>query len=211
MSFKSEFKKLKLIKLPKFTGIRVMMMPITIGDMSSIPEVLKNYKEVFQELFALAREHKGKTGYITIDEKVVKKGETHRRAGAHVDGVFNGSCGGWGGGSGGGWGSHGNGMITIASHEGCLAFNQDVKGFPGNDGECDHLKEQLKDGTVFQANTAYWVDGLCVHESLPMQEDTARTFLRLSLPSDAPWFEGYTENPLGIKPSGPVLPRRKFM
>jgi hypothetical protein len=46
---------------------------------------------------------------------------------------------------------------------------------------------------------------------MPMKTATKRQFVRLSLPSDGPWFEGYTENPLGIKPPVEILPRREFM
>jgi hypothetical protein len=55
---------------------------------------------------------------------------------------------------------------------------------------------------------AYWCGPLTVHEALPMRQETARQFVRLSGPSDAPWHEGYTVNPLGIRPTGPIAPRR---
>lgn len=64
---------------------------------------------------------------------------------------------------------------------------------------------------MFKPNVVYWVDGLCVHESVPMVRDCDRQFSRLSMPSDAPWFEGYTVNPLGVMPSGEILPARKYM
>lgn len=54
------------------------------------------------------------------------------------------------------------------------------------------------------------VDGLCVHESVEQKEDCERIFVRLSMPSAAPWFEGYTKNPLGILPTGKILPKREF-
>ncbi len=57
----------------------------------------------------------------------------------------------------------------------------------------------------------YWMHGLCVHESVPQYKTVPRQFVRLSLPSRAPWFEGYTENPYGVMPTGPILPRREFM
>ena len=61
---------------------------------------------------------------------------------------------------------------------------------------------------MLRPETAYWMNATCVHESLPMRSNTRRQLLRLSLPSTAPWFEGYTESPLGVKPTGPILPRR---
>lgn len=162
----------------------------------------------------------GQVGYLTIDEKMVEPGETHRRRGLHVDGVYANGAGGWSGGSGGGgWGGgdapgmKATGMLTVSSVSGCRAWCQDFKGWPGAEGECDHLSDQCQDEScaVLSPSVAYWLDALCVHESLPMKARTPRQFVRLSLPSTAPWFDGYTENPLGVKPTGPILPRREFM
>jgi len=207
--FTSEFRKLAEIRLPEFTGTRVMMMPVVLGDMESIPASLKHYKECIKSLFLLQK-HKDEIGYITIDEKFVVAGTSHRRGGKHVDGVYQGTCGGWGGG-GGGWGSHGNGMLTVSSHAACQAWRGFFRGWPGVEGECDHLSEQCVLGEVLEPKTVYWVDGMCVHESMPIDKDINRQFIRLSLPSGGPWFEGYTENPLGIKPSAEILPTRVFM
>jgi hypothetical protein len=52
---------------------------------------------------------------------------------------------------------------------------------------------------------------LGIYDPVPQPQATERTFARLSLPSDGPWFEGYTENPLGVMPTGPILPPREFM
>lgn len=211
IAFESKFNEMSKVRLPDFSGTRIMMMPLILGDLNSIPESLNHYKETFKDLFKLTDpKHFGKVGYITIDEKEVLKGNTHRRSGLHVDGVYNDSCGGWGGG--GGWGSVGNGMITVSSVEGCKAYNQKFDGIIGKDGECDLLEDQLDESkaTIFKKNTAYWVDGLCVHESLPQKENTKRTFVRLSMPSNAPWFDGYTKNPKGIQPTGEILSKRKY-
>jgi hypothetical protein len=190
-----------------------MMMPLVLGDMASVPDFLAHYRDVIKALFDLGG-HAGKIGYLTIDEKRVEAGATHRRTGLHVDGIYQGRAGGWGGGGGGSWGSAGNGMLTVSSAAGCRAFSKEFTGWPGMEGECDHLADQCSDeaATVFGPGEVYWVDGLCVHESMAMAENTTRQFVRLSLPSDGPWFEGYTENPLGVKPSAEILPpRTRFM
>ena len=233
LTFQSKFIEVGDILLPRFSGTRVMMMPITLGDLNSVPDELAHYLPTLKQMFDAHPKHHGQVGYLTIDEKTVKKGKTHRRAGKHVDGVYRGSCGSWGGstgggswgggsnpapsgggwGGGGGWGAHGTGMLTVSNIVGCKAWNQEFEGALGYEGEADHLADQCKEenATLFQPNRLYWVDGLCVHESLPMLEDCDRQFIRLSMPSTAPWFEGYTENPKGIKPTGPILPRRSFM
>jgi len=191
-----------------------MMMPVVLGDIKSVPAEYQDWHKVLEALFDTAKEHNGQVGYLTIDEKVVESGETHRRAGKHVDGVYNGECGGWGPvNTGGGWGVKGAGMYTISSHAGCKAWNQSFEGWPGRDGECDHLANQCSDANaeIFEPHRAYWVDGMCVHESLRQVANVFRTFMRLSMPSCAPWFDGYTVNPLGVLPTGPILPRRQYM
>lgn len=209
--FESKYEERGPVDLPDFSGIRVMMMPLILGMGDSIPPMLDRWRGTLAKLFDFCPQHKGQVGYLTIDEKHVKASTTHRREGLHVDGVLNGRAGGWGGGGGGGWGASGTGMLTVSNPAGCRAWRGTFDGWPGNDGECDHLRDQLGDGELFKPNTCYWVDGLCVHESVPMEKDVDRTFCRLSMPSTAPWFEGYTENPLGVKPTGEILPRRKYM
>lgn len=201
------------VKLPTYSGIRVQHMPIIMNDLESIPDFLYHWKDTFKELFNICEVKEG-VGYITIDEKLVKKGDSQRRGGLHVDGVCCGEIGngGWGGG-GGGWACVGGGMYLSSSEVGCRAYRQEFKGCPGYEGECDHLRNQCKkeNEILLEKNKVYWADGLCVHESIPMEKDTIRTMVRLSTPSNAPWFEGYTVNTKGVKPTGKILPKRKFM
>ena len=208
--FSSIFRKIwnhSAIEFPEFSGERVMMMPVKLGSMDGIPD---KYISLVGQLF-LVMEHRfiGQIGYLTIDEKELLPDETLRRSVLHVDGYYHGRCGAWGGG--GGWGSVGNGMLTISSTPHCKAYLGLFDGVPGDEGECDHL-ELPNDGEVFESGYVYWVDGACVHESLPVKEKTKRQFVRLSMPSNGPWFEGYTKNPAGILPSNDILPMRdKFM
>jgi len=205
--FVSEFRKVGDLKLPPYSGTRVMMLPIVIGDCASIPDFLSHYRWTAWRLAHMADpEHLGKVGYLTIDEKHVLAGTTHRRAGMHVDG---GKDRGWGGG---GWAGKDTGMLTISSHVGCRAWAQTFDGEVGDEGDCEGLFDELQSsGTLLAPGTVYWLGGLCVHESLAQPSDVKRQFVRLSLPSEAPWYEGYTENPLGVLPTGQILPRRKFM
>jgi hypothetical protein len=206
--FESVFKKVGRVNLPKFSGIRVMMLPVICGDDKSLPSFVKDYGVVFGDLAAMANpEHIGEVVYLTVDEKCVMPTKTHRRAGLHVDG---GSGRGWGGG--GGWGSIETGMLTVSSHPGCRAWSQSFNGEVGEEGSCDHLRDELVgDGTLLAPGEVYWLGGLCVHESVSQESAVDRQFVRLSLPSECPWYEGYTENPLGVKPTGPILQRRVFM
>jgi hypothetical protein len=210
--FTSTFKEVGAVTLPPFSGRKIMMMPVVLGDVESIPSSLSHWNETLEKLFDMGG-HKGDVGYLTLHEKIVQPAQTHRRGGLHVDGIYQGRSGAWGGGGGGSWGSVGNGMLTVSSHAGCRAWNQQFEGWPGDEGECDHLADQClrESGTLFLPNTVYWVDGLCVHESVPLTTTANRQFVRLSMPSDGPWFEGYTVNDKGVLPTGPILRRRSFM
>jgi len=207
--FTSKFHKVGLVSLPKFSGTRVMMLPIVIGDTLSLPDFVGHYRESAKSLFNMAPSHTGRVGYLTVDEKLVNPNQTHRRAGMHVDG---GDGRGWGGGGSRPWASNATGMLTVSSHPGCRVWAQDFNGEVGDEGSCDHLRDELiSEGIVLGAGEVYWMDGMCVHESVPQSFAVNRQFVRLSLPSTASWYEGYTENPLGIMPTGSILPRRKFM
>lgn len=219
--FFSNFTEMGFVSFPDFTNTRVMMMPIVIGDTTSIPPVLKHYTQMIKSIFDIAQaRYHGQVGYVTIDESHVEKGKTHRRPGLHVDGI-----GGWGGP--GTWGGseeciaemlrlpintenkyhYGPGMFLMASHSGCVAWRQTFKGEPGSNGECGHLVPQCEDKhkRILDANRIYWLNPMCVHAATEMPEETPRQLLRLSMPSNAPWFDEYTPNPLGVQPGGPII------
>jgi hypothetical protein len=225
------------IPLPDFKDLRILLMPIILGDNESIPDKdLIPMMEAISKTY-IAEPHKDKVVYLTIDQKIVKPKETHRRKGLHVDGyphtitdanlraypgIWAGvSHGGtWGGGGGPGGGAKnfywwdGTGLLTISDVEGCRAWNKSFHFEPKPEGDCEHLREQCtdNDAIILEPNVLYWMSPGCVHESMPMNKETKRTFVRISLPSKCDWYEGCTPNPLGIKPTGKVnYRRRKFM
>lgn len=104
-----------------------------------------------------------------------------------------------------------NGMLLASNKVGCRAFDGDFEGVPGPDGECDHLSDRLGPGVLLAADVIHWLSGTCIHESLPQTQRTQRQLVRLSMPSDAPWFDGYTPSPFGIMPTGQTLSRRPYM
>ena len=115
---------------------------------------------------------------------------------------------GWGGGA-----KYGaNGMLLAADVTGCCGWYQDFEGYPGPNGDCSHLADQLGREVLFAADKVFWCGPLAVHKAIPMRHDRKRSLVRLSMPSDCPWYEGYTRNPLGVEPTGPVHPARtEFM
>jgi hypothetical protein len=193
------------IELPAYTGVRVMMMPFLMEDPTgTLPESLAGYRPALERVCALASPKSG-VGYLTIDEALVRAGETHRRPGLHVDG-----CGPYGGDPTPQWPRPyaSNGMFLASSHEGCRGYTQDVEGSPGADGDCEHLRSQLGAGFVMSPGRLYWCSPTALHEALPMPRDTYRQLLRVSMPSAAPYHRDYTPNPLGIQPTGEPGPSR---
>lgn len=196
-------------------GIRVMMMPYLIHDpVGSLPAQLAPWYSALVQASYLALGPLGVkpgVGYLTIDEALVRARETHRRPGLHVDGV--GADGTRGGGAYGGGGYAASGMLMTSSHIGCRAYVQDFENEPDADGDCSHLADELEPDSAFalQARQWYWCSPMTVHEAIPMRNDTRRQFCRVSFPSTAPWHIGYTENPLGIMPTGPIHPPRAGM
>ena len=87
--FNSLFKACYEVVLPEYAGLRVMMMPVIIGNPESIPEFMKQYRALFESMCGdpSAAVHVGATGYLTVDEKEVQAGESSRRPGLHVDGA----------------------------------------------------------------------------------------------------------------------------
>lgn len=212
MKFESPIVDLGIMQLPPFQGIRILQMPVILGSVHSLPRSLAAWTPALLYMMSRKFEYHGQTGYLTIDERLVKAHTTHRRPGIHVDGVYNGAGATWGGGA--MWSGIGTGMLTVASHVGCRAWEGSFEAELGPDGEFENAEPHLvgKKEITLQPSTLYWMGPHTVHESTPMREDTFRQFVRISMPSDAPWFDGCTENPLGIKPTGSVLPRRtQFM
>lgn len=210
-SFTSTYRALGEIDLPAFTGLRIMMLPVVIGDADSLPLDYADWRDAFAQLSSFAPEHTGEVGYLTIDEAHVAAGDTHRRPGLHVDGSggWAGGGGSWGGGDAVGGGT-GTGMIAVCSRDGARIWSGTFAGRPDPDGGCEHLRSQLGPAWEMSPGIAYWCSPLCVHEAVAARESGPRTFVRLSLPSRAPWFHGYTKSPK-VKPTGPILPSRAEM
>lgn len=182
---------------------RVMMMPFHTHDpIGSLP-ALNGWREYVAGLCSSMGAAPG-VGYLTIDEAFVPAGETQRRPGLHVDGVGDDGRlgGGWGGG--GGWSRRG--AILVSNDGACNVFSDIRESDAGPGGDCAHLHPGR--GRRLQPWEPAWIGPLTLHEAVPAKRGRLRRFCRISMPSAAPWFEGYSVNPFGIQPTGPVLARR---
>lgn len=151
-------------------------------------EGFEDYLEPVIKLLFAAGVFAGKA-WMTVDEKIVKAGMSQRRPNPHVDGRFNITEVKWGGGGGGGWNHSCNLVPTVrtpvivaSSAVGCRAWEGVFEGQPREDGDLSHIQDQLGEGVILPANVGFLLSGDCVHESMILQQDTKRTFLRIALP-----------------------------
>lgn len=194
---KSKSKLIKPISLPEYRGDRVYMHEFDIEN-PKLPTGYERWESVFMDMINSSPKKTGKA-FLTIDEKVVKKGESHRRGGPHTDGNY---IFGWGGG-GSGWltGEDGRflpkekhekqycsekgGMLIVSSYEACKGWNGDYEGQPNQGGDCSHLDLSKMESFILKKNNLYWGNSTFIHESLPLEEDVKRQLIRITLPSDA--------------------------
>ena len=185
MIYKSRFQKLSQITMPAFSETRVLMMPLRIDDIETVPNDLAHYKQTIQELIAVSPVKKG-VAYLTIDERQLNAGQTLRKRGLHVDGLgaegkldmsiwaingiqyqcdqhWNDSTHRWYE-SAAGIG----GMLMVSTPSGCRAWNKDFDGRIEKNGSCEELKDLFPDSeaTLLEDSVAYWCSAACVHESV---------------------------------------------
>lgn len=187
---KSEVKKLMTIDIPSYTGI-LYMKEFLLDDLSSIPS---EFQSTIKKMVSSLNIKKGKA-YLTIDGKKILKDNSHRREGAHIDGIWE-PKGGW---DDGGWNNismHGtppprhsinpfevNGGIILASdYTASKGWNGEYDIMPGDGGDCS--KHNLSEGFIMEKNNVYFGNSTFIHESLPINEDVHRTLIRISFPKE---------------------------
>lgn len=184
MILNSSFERLVAVDLP-YAGRQRYMHGFDVAR-PDMGEGYEDYLRPVKALLAAAGVFAGKA-WMTVDEKIVRAGESQRRPGPHVDGKFNMTAVKWGGG--GGW-NHACNLVPVtrtpvivaASAVGCRAWTGQFEAQPREDGDLTHILDKLGEGDVLPANVGYLLSGDCVHESMIMERDTQRTFLRIALP-----------------------------
>ena len=197
-----------MITFPQFSGTRCLMMPYIQGDPSSVPDSFNAYRDIIDALFV----RRGDVGYLTIDESPATRGVPHRGARAkygralHTEaGLREVLCWGSGDGSGSGWGSSYNVMlepevcILVASNisDSCAIWDATHRN-TSFDGDIGNFSDVYPYGAArfLKAGEVAEIGILTPHESLPIQSDCNRQFLRIvssGVHGREPYF---TENPL---------------
>lgn len=184
------------------------MLPFDLKDLNGIHAILRpTIEKMLQEI--TLREGRG---YLTIDAKEVKAGQSQRRPGAHIDGNFLDDMylrelrrvdpGGWTQGGGNGWkvGEGGNtltseqhkqsycsdkgGMLIMSTYPACKGWVGSFDDVAAIGGDCTHLN--LNEGFILKPNTVYYGNSQFIHESLPVDKNVFRIMMRITLPKDYP-------------------------
>lgn len=195
------------VAFPAPSNIQINMMPFKMGDLDSIPKEYHAYAPMIEACLGHVPNERGRVGYLTIDERVVEAGQTHRRAGLHTDRHPNSTKGGDGQVSRWGGSIPGYGGLFLGSNvpDSCSLLDCWVDA-PGPHGDCEHLRGSLLEElterevgpTTMLPNRIYWINDTTPHESLPLPNNTPRQFFRLVTSNVSHWFRKHsTANPLG--------------
>jgi hypothetical protein len=197
MIIRSRAKPVGIIPLwPEFTGIQVQMMEFS-PRRQQLGKDLLPYKDIIAGLckYFVSLDQKL---FLTIDERELVPGETHRRAGAHIDGWYlkDPKAGelteGWR--PGGYWGTDRNpgitydskfpdaGMLIASNYPACDVWTGDVEGEVGKGGDCEHLRDQFGGMEKFTmpSDIVYATNAMCIHESRPVTKPVRRQLIRIT-------------------------------
>lgn len=194
--------KVGTVTFPEYSGIRCLMMPYVQGDPDSIPDEYAAYWDIVATTYV----EPGEIGYLTIDESPVRQGSAHRGAHAKFGRPLHTEAGlrpdsqyGWG------WGRLTNVFlerrvpVLLANNlTGSCAYwdaEHEQTSYNGDIGDQADLYP-YEDAIIMQAGEVHRIGILTPHESLRVQTDFDRQFLRIvgaGVHGREPYF---TVNPL---------------
>lgn len=116
--------------------------------------------------------------YLMVDQGIVARGESHRRAGIHIDGYWRPMlhCHGWKIEP----DSESQRIILASDIPGCIAYAGEVDGFPHSGGDCSHFDLSGLRRIGLEAGTVYAGNVMMMHESVPLPA-CRRTLVRLNV------------------------------
>jgi hypothetical protein len=188
----------------------VNMMPFILdSEYSTLPEECKRYIPLINICGQNCPTEIGKVCYLTIDERYIQSGNSHRRPGLHVETIGKSSVPNgyffppWWGGTVGG--------IFLASNmdDTTLIYSAHVKDdVIGINGDLEHMRDYLEENyikSILKAGNLFWMTDRTPHESLPLTHPGFRQFFRLVTSQVSFWYSKHsTENPL-CKPGPDVI------
>jgi hypothetical protein len=188
-------------------------LPLITGEHAMIEFDLNTFIGLPLEFVSIAKKmikgisHKGGKAFFTIHGKKIKKGETLRRGGAHIDGNYEPhqmdlGGGGWKVGQDGRDVSHPThirqfnketgGIVLASNYRACNGWIGEYDNKPEKGGDCSHF--DLDDSFSLEPNEVYYGNNHFIHESLPMSGDVHRVFARITMPEDHVFNQGDSNN-----------------
>eukprot|EP01129_Flabellula_baltica_P011447 TRINITY_DN5014_c0_g1_i1.p1 TRINITY_DN5014_c0_g1~~TRINITY_DN5014_c0_g1_i1.p1 ORF type:complete len:331 (+),score=61.71 TRINITY_DN5014_c0_g1_i1:207-1199(+) len=207
---------------PKRKGLYCNMMPFIIGHRSSLPPEYDEYYRCLISKLPFHPDEIGQVGYLTVDERIVEPGESHRRPGLHIESpgiLVNGGEHGfakpisifWG--SGDFVGDMPYGGIYMGSNisDTCCVWDLKLdRETAGDLGDIEHLRPYLGEGILLKSNEIYWITDTTPHESLPVRNRVYRQFFRVVTSNISVWYDEHsTRNPL-VEPEAEIIYGSKF-
>lgn len=175
---------------------KLQTIPFMLDTLSGVPHGLT---EVVERMIRVLPYRSDRRAFLTVDGRIIKAGQTHRRPGPHIDGNYIPGVTDWGGG---GWkvGDDGRtltpeahaasydkltgGVIMLADQLGCRGWVGNFPGKAGIGGDCSHI--ELGTGFLLEPNSIYYGNNQFIHESIPVKKDMHRTLIRINLDQDYP-------------------------
>lgn len=195
------------VTFPEWRGEKHYMIPFKMS--AALPEKISRYQNVVQQMMSGVDVDPNQECYLMVDEKEVLPNNFHRRPGLHVDGYWWPEIQCHGGhsptprhsprpthapipGKHRGQGRHfgssqaPEGLLLASNYAACRAlvgqyerdFEADWRG-----GDCSDLRTDGLREIQLQANRAYLLDVMTLHESLPIYEPVKRTVIRINVPN----------------------------
>ena len=180
---------------PKFMGERHYM--VKFFKEKGLPEHLTRFQNTIDgmlENIDTIVDGVSQPIFITVDEKVIKSGDSHRRGGVHIDGYWDETLKSHRG-SGGhkmfaGWGTSNwktndfslpESIVLASSVSASKGWVGEYANDVGEKGDCTHLDLTSLKSFMLQPNKVYRGNVTFLHESLPVDYDTERALIRLNI------------------------------
>jgi len=169
--YESKIKKIGPVLFPPFAGERVYMLPFYKNKL--LPKSLKHWQSTIDAMLnGIITNEKL---YLMIDQGKVIGGQTHRRAGPHIDGN---------------WvedhkistSMYDESLILASNIEGCLGYVGKYEDKVAADGDCSNCDLSKLEKIRLLANIAYCGNVTFVHESIPIEYNCKRTLVRINVP-----------------------------
>jgi hypothetical protein len=167
------------------------MVPYNLGEKPNFSGPLEAWNEVVHEVSSMISDRISGTAFLTVDQREILPGITHRRPGVHFDGVWIPEINAHR--TGGGRHRTDNsldksGIILVSDYSMCRGWNGVFEGNPGPGGDCEPLRDALEASESFMIdhNEVFWGNAMFIHEGLQASVPVKRTLMRISLPADAP-------------------------